>query len=410
MSDPRRRGAVDALFGGLVEGEGVVPGEADRDGVAGGKNLRGRRDRAQDFAIDRDLVQDVGAEDLAGVDLAEAAGGAGARDGRDREVLGADADEDAVGRGGGRHGGMNLWRQRNGPAAAQAGFTIGRGPRQHVDRVGADELGHPEVARGLVEVERRAELDEAAVAHDRDPVGDGHRFFLVVGDEDHRRLDLAVDADQFGAHLAAEGRVEAGERFVEQEEVRAADERLGNGDALPLAARKLVDAAVEQAGNVEDARDVLGALPDQVARLAVGLEGEADVLAHVEVRVKRDGLEDHRDVALLGRDVVHQAVAEEELAAGGFLQSGQHVERRRLAAARGAEQDQQLAVADLEVEVAHGEDAVELLGDAGEVDGAARRGRAGCRRGGRGRGGGHIPLWRYSGSTRLRLRMRLWNR
>ena len=70
--------------------------------------------------------------------------------------------------------------------------------------------------------------------------------------------------------------------------------------------------------------------------------------------IERDRLEDHRDVPLLGRHVVHHPVAEEELTGGRLFEPGQHVERRRLAAAGGPEQHQQLAVPDLEVEILDG--------------------------------------------------------
>ena len=73
-------------------------------------------------------------------------------------------------------------------------------------------------------------------------------------DEDHRRLDLAVDAHELGAHLPAQCGVETGERLVQQEELRSAHERLGDGHPLPLPAGELVDPAVEQRPDVQHAR------------------------------------------------------------------------------------------------------------------------------------------------------------
>jgi hypothetical protein len=59
-------------------------------------------------------------------------------------------------------------------------------------------------------------------------------------------------------------------------------------------------------------------------------------------------LEDHRDVAILRRDVVHEPLADEDVPAGLLLESRDHPERGRLAAARGSDEHQELLVLDLE--------------------------------------------------------------
>src|SRR5690606_24636524 len=47
-----------------------------------------------------------------------------------------------------------------------------------------DELGDVAVDRALVEVHRRAGLDDPALVHEGDALGHGHGLFLVVGDHD----------------------------------------------------------------------------------------------------------------------------------------------------------------------------------------------------------------------------------
>ena len=244
-----------------------------------------------------------------------------------------------------------------------------------------------------------------------------------MGDEDHRRFDLAVDAHQLRPHLPPQRGIEAGERLVEQEEAGPPHERLGDRHALPLPAGELVDAAIEERARYR-ARWRLPRVRSAITCFDTPprLQREADVVAHVEVRIERDRLEDHRDVPLLRRNIVHRPLAEVELTAGRLLEPGQHVQRRRLAAAGRAEQHQQLAVLDLEVEIADGgEPALELLADVDKADGV-------CRSRVRSRSLGlqsrsmfatvprrhrfyeprHLP--RYNGSTRFRLRMRLWKR
>ncbi len=86
-------------------------------------------------------------------------------------------------------------------------------------------------------------------------------------------------------------------------------------------------------------------------RRVAQLQAEREVVAHGHVRVERVALEDHRDVAVLGRDVVHDPLADPQRAAGDVLEPGDHPQAGRLAAARRADEDHELAVADLEVQV-----------------------------------------------------------
>src|SRR5689334_24779196 len=92
------------------------------------------------------------------------------------------------------------------------------------------------------------------------------------------------------------------------------------------------------------------------------------------MRVERVALEDHREVAPLRSEVGNVAVADEDLAAVGRLQAGQHAQRSRFTRAARADQHAQLAVGDLERQpvdgrpVAGGVDSRRVLeADAGHV-------------------------------------------
>src|SRR5262249_32824320 len=113
----------------------------------------------------------------------------------------------------------------------------------------------------------------------------------------------------------------------------------------------------------------------------VQLEAEREVVLDRHVRVERIALEDHRDVALLRRQVVDDLVADAELALRDLLETRDHPQRGRLAAARRSDQHEQLTVRDVHVEVVDGAGAVVVdLRDVGELDvghasGAYSRGR-----------------------------------
>jgi hypothetical protein len=91
---------------------------------------------------------------------------------------------------------------------------------------------------------------------------------------------------------------------------RAPDDRAPERDALALPAGQLLRLAIEQLLEL----DRLGGLVDPALDLRLGdlaqLEPEREVLADRHVRVERVALEDHRDVAILGRDVVDDAIAD----------------------------------------------------------------------------------------------------
>ncbi len=91
------------------------------------------------------------------------------------------------------------------------------------------------------------------------------------------------------------------------------------------------------------------------------LQRERDVRAHVHVRVQREQLEHEGDVAL--RRALHRHVLAPEMDAAlrRQLEAGDHAHGRRLAAARGPEQAEELAVAYREARIAHGDELAEAL-------------------------------------------------
>jgi hypothetical protein len=91
----------------------------------------------------------------------------------------------------------------------------------------------------MIEVHGRALLDDAAAAHDRDPVRHGHRLFLVVSHVDRRDPERALQLADLVSHLYAQLGVEIGQRLVEQQHARPDDDRARERDALLLAAGEL---------------------------------------------------------------------------------------------------------------------------------------------------------------------------
>ena len=234
-----------------------------------------------------------------------------------------------------------------------------------------DEAGDEQV-RGVVEhLLRGADLLNEAVAHDDDAVAERHGLDLIVRDVDKGRVDLLAQLDDLRAHLVAQLCVKVRERLVHQQHLGASDDGAADGHALALAAGERLGLAVEELGDIKDLRRLAHAAVDIVVghflemRLAVRvrlcdlleLEREGDVFIDGHVRIKRIVLEDHRDVAVFGRDVVHLLAVDEELAAADLLETGDHAQRGRLAAAARADEHDELLVGHVDIEVLHGDNA-----------------------------------------------------
>ena len=145
------------------------------------------------------------------------------------------------------------------------------GVAEPVDR--ADEAHHELVGRLLVQLARRPDLLDLAVAHHDDLLGDVHRLLLVVGDEDRRHVHLVVEAPQPDAQILAHPGVERAERLVEQQHLGLDGERPRQRHALALAARELVRVAAGVALEVHELQQLVDARVDLVLRSACGSSG-----------------------------------------------------------------------------------------------------------------------------------------
>jgi hypothetical protein len=169
-------------------------------------------------------------------------------------------------------------------------------------------------------------------------------------------------------HLVPELRVEVAQGLLEEEDAGVADDGASQRHSLTLSARQLARLTVQKALDLEQARHL------RHARLALGPRHPAhpqviaDVVTRREVRKDRVVLEDHGDVPMLGRHLRHPLGVKVDVSPRRHLEPRDHPERGGLAAAAGADQRHELALANLEREVLyrHGfpEETAEDLADA----------------------------------------------
>jgi hypothetical protein len=204
---------------------------------------------------------------------------------------------------------------------------------------------------GIVEdLVARAFLDDAALLHDDDAVGDLLDHAEIMADEQAGEAVLALQFREEFEHLRAHRDVERRDRLVGDDEARPAHHGAGDRDALALAAGELVRIALGEAVAQADLGQHLGD-----ARLLVGLvmpgtsrsgsATSADRHARIERGIRI--LEHHlavQPVVPIGRLALEDRLAvEQDLAAGRLDQPGDGLAERGLARARAADHGHDLA-------------------------------------------------------------------
>ena len=137
---------------------------------------------------------------------------------------------------------------------------------------------------------------------------------------------------------------------------------------MPLAARQLRRQPVGELAEVHEVEQFV----DPAADLGFGnlpdLQPERHVAAHREVLERGVVLEHEPDVAALGRQVCGVDPLDVHRPRVGPFEPGDDPQQRRLAAARRAEQRQQLAGRDAHRDVVEGDEVPEPLVDADHLD------------------------------------------
>ena len=179
------------------------------------------------------------------------------------------------------------------------------GDRSFQEVGGADELRREPRVRVVVDVLGSTELDDLAIAHHRNLVGECQRFELVVRDEQRGDLQALREHLEFDAHVVTELGVEVRERLVEQQRLRLTDERTRKGETLLLAAGQLRSRTALQAIEAHQSERLHHAILHlSFGQFALALcERERNIIEHVHVRPDSVGLEHHADGALVRRDV-----------------------------------------------------------------------------------------------------------
>lgn len=89
------------------------------------------------------------------------------------------------------------------------------------------------------------DLDYLASLHDCDAIADLGCDMKVVGDEQHREIELALEFFEHFQHLFLDRNVQSGNRLICNQHIRFQGESSGKPDTLALAAGEFVRKSIE---------------------------------------------------------------------------------------------------------------------------------------------------------------------
>jgi hypothetical protein len=183
-----------------------------------------------------------------------------------------------------------------------------------------------------------------------DAVRDVQGFLDVVGDQEAGGAIAREDAQQLVTHTEARQRVEGPERLVHVEQVGLGHEGAGDLDPLEHPSRQFMRVAFLEPGQTHQVHMMCDDLVPLRVRCPV--QRELQIPSHGHPREHRAALRDQDPPAARRED---RASVDQDFSAVGLLKPGEHVEERRLAAARWPDDGDEFTLTDRERHVLHGQ-------------------------------------------------------
>ncbi len=175
-----------------------------------------------------------------------------------------------------------------------------------------------------------------------------------MGHVEDRRPQLPADVQDLKLERLAELPIEGPQRLVHEQQLRFEDDGPGEGDALLLTARELARVAIAEPVELDERQRVGDPPRDLGTGSPPHLERKGDVLGGGHVGKQRVVLEHHADITPIWGDASHVAAVDLDRAARRRHEPRDHPEGRRLAGTRWAEERDELAASDLQVNAVDG--------------------------------------------------------
>ena len=217
-----------------------------------------------------------------------------------------------------------------------------------IHRRSADEAGHETIRWMSIDIQRRSDLLNHTIFHHHHSVTEGHRLFLVMGHVDAGGGDGAMKFLQLTPHVIAQLRIEVAEWFIEQETGWLTNQRSAEGHPLLLSTTHLRRPAVQELLDAQLTRRGLDAFITHGSRHLSQLESELHVGPCGLVGIQRVVLEDHRDVPILGGNLVHDTITDANRPGGQVFKTRHHSQQGGLATSRRTHQNHELTIPDVQ--------------------------------------------------------------
>ena len=190
------------------------------------------------------------------------------------------------------------------------------------------------------------------VGHHHDLVGQQHGLVHIVRDHDHGAVGASHDLQQLVLQLGTRQGVESAEGLVHEQHLGLHGQGAGNAHALLHAARDFAGALLRRMAEAHHGQRRIGALRQLCLAFALAedtLHGQVHIAPAAQPGQQRMILEDHRT---LGAGALDFLVGAQQCTARGNGQAGNQIEQRRLAAARMPDETDELALGNVQVDVA----------------------------------------------------------
>jgi hypothetical protein len=166
---------------------------------------------------------------------------------------------------------------------------------------------------------------------------------LIVGDEEKRDANFALERFQFALHLLAQVRVQCGEWLVQKQQLWAVHQRSGQRDALLLAAAQLRGPGLGELIHLDHAQRFDHAAANFILRGALDAKPVGHVVLHAQMREERVMLKHRVDPAPVSRQGVEAFSAHPEFAGSGLFESGDQPQQGGFAGAALAKKRKEFA-------------------------------------------------------------------
>ena len=165
-------------------------------------------------------------------------------------------------------------------------------------------------------------LLDSALAHHAHTVGDGQRFFLIMGNEQGGDARIPLDTTNLFTHLKSHGGIKRAERLIEQEHPRLDRQRSRQRHPLLLTARQLVWKPLLKTSETHEIKQFADARPSHLRINATHPHAELQVLTHREMRKQAVVLKHDAHVAFACRFAKHALVSDANVTTIGHLEAG----------------------------------------------------------------------------------------